>query len=242
MRTLTCSLVNRGEPVYIISDIHSNLPALEAVLREIPTDALVVCAGDVVGYYLEPNEVCDLLKARSVLCIQGNHDKYVLGELDYPAGREEMYRIIATRQVLTAANRKWLEALPDALLLEEHPASTGILAAPVIRVVHGSPRSVEEYLYPDTPIDFLTEGTPSFLVLGHTHHPMKRLTGGLTIVNPGSVGQVRDRIPGACYASIEPLLGNVTFYRATYPVAAYQRSLGAAGVHHSMIAILSRSS
>lgn len=111
---------------------------------------------------------------------------------------------------------------------------------PAIRVAHGTPRSVEEYVYPDTPIDFLAEATPSFLVLGHTHHPMVRQAGALTVVNPGSVGQVRDRIPGASYASIEPLSGRIDFYRVAYPVSAYQRSLENAGVHFSMIDILSR--
>lgn len=241
MGTLTCSFVSCGKPIYLISDLHSNLPALEAVLNEIPKDALIVCAGDLLGYYLEPNEVCDLLKARSVLCIQGNHDKYVLGELDYPASREEKYRIIATRQVLTAANRKWLAALPDTLLLKGCQTSADVIAAAPILVAHGSPRSVEEYIYPDTPIDFLTEDTPSFLVLGHTHHPMVRQVGAHVIINPGSVGQVRDRIPGASYASIEPLSGQVSFYRAAYGVTAYQSHLEDAGVDSSMIKILSRS-
>ena len=240
MKTLTYSLGCRGEPVYLISDLHSNLPALEAVLKEIPTDALVVCAGDVLGYYLEPNEVCDLLKSRSVLCIQGNHDKYVLGELNYPASSEAKYRIIATRHVLSAANLKWLAALPDALLLEGYQVSANVSAVPAILVAHGSPRSIEEYVYPDTPIDFLIEDTPSFLVLGHTHHPMVRQAGARVIVNPGSVGQVRDRLPGASYASIEPLSGRVTFYRAAYPVVTYQSHLERAGVDSSMIKILSR--
>lgn len=240
MKTLTHPLDPKGESIYLISDIHSNLPALEAVLQEIPANSLIVCAGDLLGYYLDPNEVCELLRSRSVLCIQGNHDKYVLGELYYPASRESKYRIIATRQVLTAANQKWLAALPDALLLEGHPATVETLAKPSIRVVHGSPRSVEEYVYPDTSIDFLTTTTPGFLVLGHTHHPMVRQAGALTLVNPGSVGQVRDRIPGASYASIEPFSGSVTFYRADYPVAAYQKSLEEAGVDSSMIKILSR--
>jgi len=233
-------MVSRGEPVYLISDLHSNLPALEAVLNEIPKDALVVCAGDILGYYLEPNEVCNLLQARSVLCIQGNHDKYVLGELDYPSSREYKYRIIATRQILTSANRKWLAALPDSLVLEFNKTSANVLAPPVIEVVHGSPRSVEEYVYPDTPIDFLTDESPGFLVLGHTHHPMVRQAEARVVVNPGAVGQVRDRVPGASYASIEPLSGIVKFYRAFYPVAAYQSRLEDAEVDSSMIKILSR--
>lgn len=231
----------RGEAIYLISDVHSNLAALMVALKDIPETALVICAGDVVGYYIEPNEVCELLRERGVLCIQGNHDKYVLGELDYPADREEKYRIVTTRQVLTAENLQWLGALPEVLFLEMNQVM-GNADLPIrkVCVAHGTPSSVEEYVYPNATIDFLAGVEADVLVLGHTHHPMMSRLGNLTVVNPGSVGQARDRIPGASYASIDPLSGCVEFFRADYPVATYQRLLASAGVNPPMIDILSR--
>ena len=240
MRTVKFRLSSLNTPIYLISDLHSNLPALVAVLNEIPSEAIIVCAGDIVGYYLEPNEVCDLLQARSVLCIQGNHDKYVLGGLTYPINRESKYRIISTLQVLSSKNLRWLSELPDCLLLEFDQASEGSFLPPTVQVVHGSPRNVEEYIYPDTPIDFLAKESVSYLVLGHTHHPMMRQAGARIVVNPGSVGQTRDKKPGASYASIDLLSGFINFYRASYPIFEYQKRLKDAKVDDSMINILSR--
>lgn len=241
MRTLVSSLAVHSQVIYLISDIHSNLPALEAVLKEIPGEVTIVCAGDIVGYYLEPNEVCDLLKDRSVLCIKGNHDKYVLGELNYPDSRESKYRIIKTRRTLTSINLKWLESLPDKILLEQIGGQTNESNCSSILIAHGTPSSAEEYVYPDTSIDFLIEKKPSFLVLGHTHHPMIRQAGARIIVNPGSVGQVRDRVPGASYARIDLSSQQTTFYRVSYDLEMYQQRLEIAGVESSMIKILSRS-
>jgi len=230
-----------GARLCLIADIHSNLPALEAVLAEVAPESPILCMGDLTGYYLEPNEICERLRAVSAVCIKGNHDKYVLEELDYPASREEKYRVIANRQSLTAENRRWLAALPDAVEIEV--SETGGRGARHARVhmAHGSPRSVEEYIYPDTAIDFLETDEPGTLVLGHTHHPMRRQAGALTVINPGSVGQVRDRKPGASYAMLEPFSGDVEFHRAAYDVTGYQRRLADAGVQESMIQILSRS-
>ena len=242
MKTSTLSLSNFGEAIYIISDLHSNLPALEAVLRLIPENSLTVCAGDVVGYYLEPNEVCSLLQSRSVLCVKGNHDKYVLGELEYPVNREVKYRISLTRETLTDVNLKWLTELPDCIFIEFDCDLENSSLAPSMQITHGSPRSIEEYIYPDTPINFITEKSSTYTVLGHTHHPMIRKKDGRLIINPGSVGQARDRVPGASYASINPISGTVSFYRVMYQISAYQNRLRNADVDEAMIKILSRES
>ncbi|MEX3010163.1 metallophosphoesterase [Hoeflea sp. TYP-13] len=242
MRTQEQQLDARGKPVYLISDIHANLAALKTVLDKIPLYTTILCAGDILGYYTEPNEVCQLLRERKVQCIKGNHDKYILGELEYPATRELAYRIEATRRLLSARNYKWLASLPDKLSINipsshggEKTAETNILIA------HGSPSNVEEYIYPDTPIDFLSKLRQDYLVLGHTHHPMKQKAGELTVINPGSVGQPRDWIPEPSYASINPASKAICFYRASYDVSAYQNLLRRASIDHSVIEILSRS-
>jgi predicted phosphodiesterase len=241
MKIHTHTIPQHGKSAFFISDIHSNLPALKAVLSEIPDDSLIFCAGDIVGYYLEPNEVCNLLKARSVFCIQGNHDKYVLGKLAYCQSKEFKYRIIETREKLTNSNLQWLNELPDCInILLKNNLNLNYSRDISITIAHGSPRNVEEYIYPDTPIDFLIDDTNNFLILGHTHHPMERHAGSRVVINPGSVGQARDRIPGACFASIELLTRKVNFHRITYQIEKYQSQLINIGYDSSMIKILSR--
>lgn len=240
MSSLPLLLPYRGEPVYIIADVHANLPALQAVLDSIPTTADIVCAGDLLGYYTEPNEVCQLLRERQVHCIKGNHDKYVLGELSYSDSRESKYRIRSTRESLTAENLEWLSSLPDAIELRFSTDENRTPVDTALYVAHGSPHNAEEYIYKDTEIGFAWPDAMDFLVLGHTHHPMQRPAGAGIIVNPGSVGQARDRIPGACYASIDAHSRAVEFFRAKYDIEAYKNRLREAAIQEAMIEILSR--
>lgn len=234
--------ISDGVPLVLMADVHSNRTALDAVVAETGGSSVFICAGDITGYYTEPNEVCEKLREVSAICIKGNHDKYVLGELDYPPNREEKYRVLANRKILNSENRDWLAGLPDTMTLLVFRKSTSEVQQPVkVHIAHGSPRSVEEYIYPDTPIDFLASDEPGFLVLGHTHHPMSRQAGSLRVINPGSVGQVRDRKPGASYAALLPFSDQIDFRRASYDVGAYQFRLTQEGVHSSMVQILSRS-
>lgn len=236
MKRQIVKLASSEEPIFFISDIHSNFPALKAVLASIPAKASVFCAGDILGYYTEPNEVCAFLIDRGVICIKGNHDKYVLEELLYSDSRESKYRIKDTRTALTLASMEWLRSLPDVLDI-----CFGDCAS-IVRMVHGTERSVEEYIYPDTPITFELDSGVVVLVAGHTHHPMLRQIGPARMLNPGSVGQARDRIPGACYASVNIASGVVDFYRVQYSIQEYQQRLLAAGVQSAMVDMLSRQS
>src|SRR5258708_16851865 len=90
----------------IISDLHGNLPALQAVFAEAVDISEWICVGDVVGYYTEPNEVCDLLRSRNIPTVVGNHDLYVLGELPYSIDRERHYRTIWSAHALKGENLK----------------------------------------------------------------------------------------------------------------------------------------
>ena len=86
----------------LISDIHANLAALEAVLKDMPRTDLLLCCGDVVGYYAQPNETCERLRASSALCVRGNHDAYVIGALEPNPDRREAYRTDWTRRAADA--------------------------------------------------------------------------------------------------------------------------------------------
>lgn len=239
--TLTSSLHlvfenNRHNAIYVISDIHSNLPALQAVLNEIPQSSWIICCGDIVSYYINPDEVCSLLRERNVNCIKGNHDKYLLGELPYTSDKEETYRIEFNKSRLSAENYEWLKSLPDQISIDRIPFIEDGRAL----VVHGSPISQEQYIYPDTPIEYDLSCFPSFIISGHTHHPMLRQSNQTILLNPGSVGQPRDWHPGANYATINLYTGDVKFSRASYDIRQYQFELIRQCTHYDMVNILTR--
>lgn len=239
-------VMNAAESLYILSDIHANLPALLAVLEIIPKEATIICAGDIVGYYIEPNEVCEALRARNVICIRGNHDMYATGMLPYDARRDENYRVSWTRAALSHENAQWLSGLPESLRLEvDHEQRNAANDTPSLRKVvvhHGSFDNVESYVYPDTPLDPALIGENALAVLGHTHHPMIRNYGTSYLLNPGSVGQPRDRNPAASFAVVDFRRKTFVLGRVEYDVYRYQKKLEQYKVALPMIEILSRCS
>lgn len=217
----------------LISDIHANLPALQAVLSELGQIDVLLCAGDVVGYYADVNEVCDKLRECGASVIRGNHDAYVLGLLQPDLERVEAYRTAWTKRILTAENRQWLASLPVELVLRSHGCT--------VRVRHASPWDEESYLYKDSPrLRDIALARDEVLVLGHTHHPMRLVCGKGLVINPGSVGQPRDWSPRASFAILNTESGNVEFRRVSYEVTSLQQRLTELGWDSSMISILSR--
>lgn len=219
----------------LISDIHSNLAALDVVLSELRSVDALICAGDIVGYYADPNEVCERLRERRTHVIRGNHDAYTLGLITPDPQRVEAYRTTWTQNTLTKENLHWLGSLPVELRFHWN--------ARTVRVRHASPWDEETYLYGDSL--HLSEIVPAdneILIFGHTHHPMRVTAGGGgLIINPGSVGQPRDWRPQASFAVLDDRTGDVTFGRAEYDVASLQLRLRKLGWPGAMIDILSRS-
>lgn len=186
--------------VAVISDVHSNLSALRAVLDDMPTVDRVLCLGDLVGYAAEPNEVVELLRKRGVTCVMGNHD-YVAVTRDAKWMNELAARAaLWTAQKLSEENAKFLRSLP----LEDKVKLSGKL----IYMVHGSPRDpLWEYIFPDISNSLLLEAVRAIqadiILLGHTHVPMQRMIFGKLVLNPGGVGQPRDMDPRASYMVLE---------------------------------------
>lgn len=187
-----------------ISDIHSNLEALTAVLDQIEDSDLILNLGDLVGYGADPNAVVEAIRGLGdkVVSIMGNHDfAAISGEVTgfNPYAAEAA---LWTGRVLSDANRAFLNKLP---LIKRFEA-----AGAKFFLVHGSPRDpLNEYIFPGTPPgllrEFLTRSEAGFLFMGHTHIPMRvdfKDLGG-RVMNPGSVGQSRDFTPKASFASIE---------------------------------------
>lgn len=222
----------RGVILGVISDVHGNRPALEAVLADLGTVDALVCCGDLVGYYPDAAWVVDRVRALGARVVRGNHELMATGAVPVPPARAAYYRIAEARASLSAEQLAWLRALPAALRLEGAGAS--------VEVRHASPWDEETYLYPDSDLSRVALPEGSFLVLGHTHHPMLRRAGAGHVANPGSVGQPRDWDPRAAWARLDTATGRWEQRRVPYAHASYQRRMEALGLDALAVALLGR--
>jgi putative phosphoesterase len=226
------------ERVAVITDIHANLLALEAVLDAIEwTDVdAVYCGGDLVGYGPDPNEVCALIDERRIPTIYGNYDYAIARDLEDCgcAYRDRHDRELGQRSVewtlahTAGRSKDFMHGLPFDLRFE--------LGGKRVRLVHGSPRKVNEYLFADKPartFERIAAGADcDVLVFGHTHQPWVREYGGVLFVNCGSVGKPKDGDPRAGFALLE-LDGDrviASIDRVEYDAEAVARKVAAAGL------------
>jgi len=214
--------------VAVISDIHSNLEALQAVSKAIQTDKILVL-GDSIGYGANPNEVLDWLQENKCICVKGNHEEAVIsGETGWfnPSAARA---ILWTREKMTPANMVFIKSLSSKKLIEFGG----------IRIVmcHGSPNDpLYEYVYRETHGQlfdyYLQKENANVVAMGHTHLPDLWIGKGGIILNPGSVGQPRDGDRRASFAviSIEngaPLVKN---RRVEYNIDLAAEKILAAGL------------
>jgi putative phosphoesterase len=193
----------------VISDIHSNLDALEAVIDQIPKWMPILCLGDIVGYGPQPNEVVEAVQAlKPLVVLMGNHDYAVVtgdvqGFSTYAATAIEW-----TRKHITSRNIQFLSNLRSEAYVE--------LESVPVALYHGSPRdSLFEYIYPwtsDEEVESLINASNCKVVLlGHTHIPMRLSVKGRILANPGSVGQPRDGNPNASIGFLSVSAGEFDF-------------------------------
>lgn len=220
--------------IAFFSDLHGNLPALQAASTSLPSSCFVVGLGDYVGYYTEPDEVCKWMHRHGHVCIRGNHDAYAVGKSSYNPNKESDYRIGWTRSALSPAGLDWLSSLStDAALV----LSGGQLS---FRLRHASPWDEESYIYPDTSLEAIAPVRGECLMFGHTHHPMARQVHSMWVINPGSVGQPRNYAPGAQYCLFDIASNRMSFHRIVYEVKNYQVKLRCFGVSERIVDMLSR--
>jgi putative phosphoesterase len=199
-----------GGPFAVFSDVHANLPALEAVLEDMERRRIhpIICLGDLVGYGPFPNEVAALIGERRIPTIMGNYDQgigFSTGDCGcaYKTEEQRIEGAISlkwTEEVVTAETRAFLRTLEDRFLLET-PAGE-------ILAIHGSPRRINEYLFEDRPESAMAriarENPYRAILFGHTHIPYIRQVEGTTFVNVGSAGRPKDGDWRACYALMDP--------------------------------------
>ena len=211
--------------VAILSDIHSNKHAFEAVLEAISRiDAeTIVCAGDVVGYCAFPNECCEIIKANASKIVKGNHDNAVI-EAD--TSRMNPYAARAVRWTADSINSSSRE-----FLMSLNAESRFQVGGRTVAMYHGSPTSVDEYVFDhDVDEDLVKSAEADILILGHTHVPcIKRMAAG-TFVNPGAVGQPRDGEWKASYAVFDTETDECVIRRVPYDVAAAADAIREAGL------------
>lgn len=197
--------------VALLSDIHGNIDALQAVFDHLPSVDAVIVAGDVLGYYPFFEECIVKLQQREAHCICGNHEAYQRGMLPLPAKSVlQWFRQMFERDASRSA-RRWLEGLSTSLEI--------LFEGERMMVCHGSPWSMTEYIQPDFSDWQRFEAVAAdTIVLGHTHRPMKVRRGKKLLVNPGSVGQPRDGDSRAAYAVYDVEKKEVAFHRVAYDV------------------------
>ena len=203
----------------VLSDIHGNIVALEAVLADMPAVDELVCAGDVVGYNPWHGECVDLLRERDVLTVMGNHDRAVVTELSFGFNTMAGAGVRHANETLTTKQKEWLANLP----------TTRTEFNGRVRIAHGHPDDPDRYTYRPEFSDRLLSGE-DVLVLGHTHHQgHKRVASGL-VMNPGSVGQPRDGDPDAAYAVVDLDSLTVRERRVSYDITRVQQAVEKAGL------------
>jgi predicted phosphodiesterase len=226
--------------IAVLSDIHSNIVALDAVLAHLGSVDAVWHLGDVVGYGPEPDAVVERLIAIGAVGVRGNHDAAAAGgrEIDYfnPDARSAMEW---TRRRITDMTRDWLAALPERRVEGD------------TTLVHGSPRDpIWEYV---TSLSVARAGmevmTTTLGLHGHTHVPVAFvITDGrlaalvpsdgstvdlgdrVALINPGSVGQPRDEDPRASYLVLDQERRSVTWHRVEYDIDAVATAMRGAGL------------
>jgi len=233
--------------VLVISDVHSNLTALEAVLADAGSWDIIWSLGDIVGYGPEPNECIARLSAEKHMAIAGNHDWAVLGKLDLEDFNHDARRaILWTREQLNPLSLAYLQALPEVLIEGD------------FTLAHGSPRSpIWEYLLSPgaAKVSFSYFHTLVCLV-GHTHMPVRfrdHLPSNLCqvilpqegarillgqereIINPGGVGQPRDGDSRAAYLLLDSEQRTFEYRRVGYDIVETQRKMRAAELPKRLI-------
>ncbi len=212
----------------VISDIHGNLEALEAVIKDANKNGGfedIVCLGDIVGYGPNPHEVIELLRGYKVIGVRGNHEAGMLGDLSELWFNPTAWKaLLAQRKELTISDLSYLSIFPLIRIWNS------------FTLVHSTPIHPEEFFYArgmDNETMYLSVLRTPYCLVGHTHVPMvftrnktvwcpEKVTLGKTmaILNPGSVGQPRDGDNRAAYGLLDLHSKTMEYHKVNYDIRA----------------------
>jgi len=234
--------------IALLSDIHANLPALEATLADIDRKDpdFIYCLGDLVSYAPYPNEVVQIIRQRKIPTIAGNHDEYI-GRSEHGKDLHPIHDGMKdgavskafTNQIISAEHRAYLRDLPRHIKLDFQPKEETFS----FLMVHGSPRKINEYLLVDHDeqdmIKMMQQAKVSIMAFGHTHKPFHNILKDeqghhYHAINLGSVGKPKDGDNRACYVMLEitpatsmltPHSLGVSFIRVSYDVESIAKDV-----------------
>ncbi len=233
----------------VLSDIHANLEALSAVFKRIEKEGVdkILCLGDIVGYNTNPIECIALIRERGVVAISGNHDSrscFQRSPKDFSLLAKNA--ILWTQEQLEESNREYLASLPHSLSLNDD-----------ILIVHGSLQDQDEYIVSmDQALHNFAlmqkdSHNPSICFFGHTHQkkcfhlgdknlavePPEKIvieSGHRYLINPGSVGQPRDRDNRASFLIFNSKRRRIRYYCVPYDIGTTQRKIVEAGLDYRL--------
>ena len=202
----------------LMGDIHGNIQALRAVLDAATRENIekLLITGDLVGYYFSPVEVVELLDEWDVEIVRGNHE-----EMLKTARKDPNYLLSVDARYGTGLRVAFDQLSPeqiDRLCELKHPLDLSFEGVKIL-LCHGSPWDLDQYIYPNAENALITKCAISeydLVVMGHTHYPMQLMIGSTHLVNPGSVGQPRNRDPGAHWAIFDTLTRSIELRCETY--------------------------
>jgi putative phosphoesterase len=190
----------------IISDIHGNYEALKVVLDELDRKGVseILCLGDVVGYYSQVNECCNILRERKIPCLMGNHDWYMSSGSFCPRSQSVNDCLAYQRKVISKENKNWVGQFKLHFDIGD------------IKIVHGGwLNPIDEYLN-EPNLDYFNKLEGKLFISGHTHIQQLINFGEKTYCNPGSVGMPRDNDPRSAYCVLSDR--EITLHRVEYDV------------------------
>lgn len=216
----------------IISDIHGNYLALEAILDAFEAKNVdnIICLGDMIGYFHQSLEVLETLINLDIPVILGNHEAYLLGHIDCSSEQWNTCNLDYVKNSISTKELKWLSSLPKYLNLN--------IEGKKIACFHGSPYDpLNEYIYPDyNNFDKFINLKYDYIFLGHTHYQMRKMVGKKLVINPGSCGLPRDGDYRAC-AVVLDIVHNPKqyFIRENYDISRFLESAQLNGVNSKIL-------
>lgn len=209
----------------LLGDFHGNHLALQAVLAAASLSGVekLLITGDLVGYYDAPLQVLDLLRPWDRHLVRGNHEDMLIVALTNPSFQAQVKARYGTG-LSTAIEQLGVQQI-DELCNLPHPLELVIDGCRIL-LCHGAPWDIDQYVYPDAKQELLERCAIQdfdLVVLGHTHYPMQQQIGKTLVVNPGSVGQPRNRQPGAHWAIFDTASRNLEFHQELYDSSALLR-------------------